>query len=259
MLLASAREALGGRFVGMALFGSLSSGDFDPRTSDIDVLVITDGPLPRETIEALRAMHTRIDTSPTGQAFRLDACYIPRADLRRFEPDAGPYPEWGEEGFRLFHPGGDWIIQRRILRERGVVVTGPPLRDMIDPVSPDDLRWGVADVLQGWWAGQAENPDWLRERTVLQVFAVQTMCRALYTLRLGDIVSKPAAIRWGMAALDPPWSALAAQASTWQEGMPFAALAETLAMVRYTVERSRAFKPIHDKPIYTVGGAVDLE
>ena len=238
VLLANIWDVLGEEFVGMYLYGSLSSGDFDPYTSDIDFLVVTEGLLPDETVEALGAMHARVTPGPQAGVRDLEGCYIPRAEMRRYDPGGAPYPIFHEGQTTLGRHGSDWMIQCHILREHGVVVAGPSPREMIDPVSPDDLRRGATDVLQGWWVEQADHPDWLREKTVLQVFTVQTMCRALYTLRHGDILSKPAAIRWGMAALDPPWSALASQASTWKEGMPFAPLDETLAFIRYAVGKS---------------------
>lgn len=245
LLRANIEESIGEPLVGMYLCGSLALGDYDPETSDIDWIAVTRGSLDERQIEALAAMHTRLARGPLGRPHFMDGCYLPRADLRRFQPDAGPFPSWSDEGFRLFIPGGDWIIQRHIMLRYPVIVAGPLPRDLIDTVTPDDLRWGVSDVLQGWWAGQIERPEWIEQRTVLQVFTVQTMCRALYTLEQGDVCSKPAALRWAMTALPDPWRALAAEASRWKEGMSFAPLAETLALVRYAVERSRAFRLIN--------------
>ncbi|HXD09520.1 MAG TPA: nucleotidyltransferase domain-containing protein, partial [Anaerolineales bacterium] len=39
LLLTNAKEILEDQFVGMYLYGSLSSGDFNPETSDIDFLL----------------------------------------------------------------------------------------------------------------------------------------------------------------------------------------------------------------------------
>jgi hypothetical protein len=39
--------------------------------------------------------------------------------------------------------------------------------------------------------------------------------------------------------------------------MPFAPLEETRALIRYTVEASRAFRLIHAEAKYNVAGAVD--
>lgn len=257
-LLAEIESALGQPLTGMYLYGSLALGGYDPASSDIDFWAVTQDALSKSQFDALGAMHARLAASgPLSKPHQLEGCYMPRADLRRFAPDSGPYPAWGEEGFHLFIPGGDWILQRHILREHPVIVSGPPPRDLIDPVSPDDLRWGVSDVLQGWWISEVDNPILIGRATVMRVFAVQTMCRALYTLEQGDVISKPAALRWAIDTLPDPWRALAAQASRWREGMPFASLAETLALVRHTVERSRAFRVLHTEPKYNLGGIPD--
>ncbi len=63
LLLAEVRALLGEELVGMYLFGSLSQGDFDPGSSDIDFVVATAGELPDETLAALAAMHARIAAS----------------------------------------------------------------------------------------------------------------------------------------------------------------------------------------------------
>jgi len=60
LLLASAQSVLGDHFVGLYLYGSLASGDFNPQTSDIDFLVVTDAHLSDELVRALEALHVRL-------------------------------------------------------------------------------------------------------------------------------------------------------------------------------------------------------
>ena len=60
LLLTSVQEILGNQLVGMYLYGSLSSGDFNPETSDIDFLVVTTSTLSDKAIAELRSMHQRI-------------------------------------------------------------------------------------------------------------------------------------------------------------------------------------------------------
>ncbi len=60
LLLSNVRSILGSRFIGLYLYGSLASGHFDPETSDIDFLAVTEGELPDEMLPVLEAMHARL-------------------------------------------------------------------------------------------------------------------------------------------------------------------------------------------------------
>jgi len=73
----------------------------------------------------------------------------------------------------------------------------------------------------------------------LHSYAVLTMCRALYTLQHGAVVSKPVAARWAQAALGERWAALIERASAWRPGAQSDHLDETLDFIRYTLERGQ--------------------
>lgn len=206
LLLSRAKETLGEQFVGMYLYGSLSSGDFNPGTSDIDFLVVTDHALSQEKISGLEAMHRRIWETGRKWAKKLEGAYVPRELIRRHDPDGAACPTVNEGQFYVARLGSDWIIQRHVLRENGVAVAGPGPKTLIDAVSPDDIRNSVRGVLQEWWFPMLEDPAWLREHgREYHAFAVLTMCRALHALEHGTIVSKPAAARWARDALDERW------------------------------------------------------
>ena len=229
---------LGNQFMGLYLYGSLASGDFDPQRSDIDFLVLTADLLPANLISALEAMHIRLWRSDLKWAAKLEGSYLPQAALRRYDPAMAPCPQVNEGRFTIAPQGSDWIIQRHILREHGVVITGPDLRPLIDPVGPDDLRRAVSSILHEWWAPMLIDPAWLRDGEY-QAFAVLSMCRALYTLDCGEIVSKPVAARWAQNTLDEHWTTLIEQAVVWHHAMPWNYLNETLDLIRYTLEREQ--------------------
>jgi hypothetical protein len=236
-LLAGVRTILGHDFVGLYLYGSLSSGDFDPLRSDVDFVVVTTDQLPAELISALEEMHKQLTASGLKWALKLEGTYIPQSALRRYDPKAAPCPCLNEGRFYMAQHGSDWSIQRHVLREWGVVVAGPPIRPLIDPVQPDDLRQGVRGVLHGWWAALLNDPTWLRDGEY-QAFAVLTMCRALYTFRHGTIASKPASARWALTTLDRKWTPLIEWAINWRHADQSERLSETLDFIRYTLERS---------------------
>jgi hypothetical protein len=219
-LLSGVQGVLGDCFVGLYLYGSLVGGDFCSQRSDIDFVVATAGELPNEVVAALEAMHARIANSGLKWAAKLEGAYVPLDTLRRHDPSGPPCPCINEGRFYLAALGSDWVIQRYTLREQGVVVEGPDPRSLIDPVQPDDLRWAVIGFLREWWAPMLQDPDPRLQGSEYQAYAVLTMCRALYTLRRGTVVSKMAAARWAQEALGEPWEGLIEQALTWRRDAP---------------------------------------
>ena len=237
LLLSEARAILGAEFVGLYLYGSLSLGDFTPGSSDIDFLLVTREALSPPVQEALAALHARLAVSESPYARKLEGWYFPRAALRRDDP-AVRVPTIGADWpFGLGKPSAVWIIERWIVRERGITVVGPPPDTLIEPVSSEALRAAVRALLHDFWVRQLDGPDWLRPRDY-QAFAILTMCRALHTLATGTIVSKPAAATWATAHLDPRWSPLIARALRWRHDTGPGEMDEMLAFVRWTVERA---------------------
>jgi len=161
-LLAAIQAILGNYFVGLYLYGSLASGDFDPQRSDIDFVVVTTTQLPAELISSLEEMHRQLAASGLKWVAKLEGTYIPQNALCRFDPAAAPCPCLNEGRFYLARHESDWIMQRSILREQGVIVAGPPVRPMIDPVQPDDIRQGVRGILREWWTPLLNDPAWTR-------------------------------------------------------------------------------------------------
>jgi hypothetical protein len=234
-VLAGARGVLRERFVGMYLHGSLATGDFNHATSDIDFVVVTDDELPDAVVAALGEMHVRLASSNEPWAAHLEGSYIPRAAMRRYIAEAAHHPRLPiGEPFSVAHHHADWVIERHVLREQGIVLAGPEPRTFIDPVTKSQLREAVVEIVTGFWAQQLVADDFLRPREY-QAFAVLTMCRALYTLACGEMVSKPAAARWAISSLEAPWPAVIARALAWPNGVQSDGLDETRALIRYTL------------------------
>lgn len=201
-LLTEVRNVLGNDFVGLYLYGSLSSGDFDLGSSDIDFLVVTRTKLSAEQLAALARMHGRIKDSKAKFADQLEGSYIPVADVRRYDPEHSQQPSIGVDwDFGINAHGWNWVLERAIIRESGKALAGPSPTDLIDPVSPEDLKVAVQHQLYDFWANIG-HPDWL-DVAAYQAFSILTMCRALHTLNTGTLTSKPKAAMWAMSALGP--------------------------------------------------------
>jgi predicted nucleotidyltransferase len=246
-LLTGVKEILLDQFVGLYLFGSLANGDFD-LASDIDVLIVTESKISAGTFAALRAMHKRMAEIDSPWAIQLEVSYIPRAALRRFDPAdiCHPHLDRGnDEELHLMDHASDWIIQRYILRERGIVIAGPDPKSLIDPISPNDLRQAVVDVLPLWFNPILEDPTQIHKRGY-QSFFVLSICRVFYTLKFGEIVSKKFAMEWAKENLGERWQPLIERAWIGRQNPGWDAGPEdingTLEMMRYTLEHTKAME-----------------
>jgi predicted nucleotidyltransferase len=206
LLLTNVKEILRDQFVGMYLYGSLSSGDFDPDSSDIDFLVVTTDDLSETTVSNIEAMHRHTWSNNDKRAGKLEGAYVPENLIRVHDPHGRECPTVNEGKFYRDRLGSDWIIQRHVVREFGVIVEGPDPKIFIDFVSPEDIRNAVKGILREWWFPMLENDAWLRENSRgYHSYAILSMCRAMHALEHGTIVSKPVAAKWAQAKLGERW------------------------------------------------------
>jgi hypothetical protein len=235
---------LGNHFQGMYVVGSLALGDFDPKHSDIDFVVVTDIHIDDEVFHKLQTMQSDFADSDSSCATKIEAVYIPQNALRSPVTTSEQYPQL-EKGTAFFKaPLEDgWVFQLYTLREYALIVAGSDLRTLIDPIDAQAMRPAVA-VIAGQWLKQAHHdPEWLmwvRQRGN-QVFVIQTLCRMLYSLSTGDVASKPCAAQWGQTELEK-WSTLIADSLARQyenEEIAQSELDDTIAFIQYTVEQSQ--------------------
>jgi predicted nucleotidyltransferase len=255
-LLTIVQSILGNHFIGMYLFGSLATGDFD-QDSDVDYVVVTDDVLSNELVLALQDMHVRIATIDSWCATQLEGSYVPQGALRQYDPvhalhlhiDRGK----GEQLKKMQLDSallsrawwGGWVLLRDSLREKGITLAGPAPLTLIDPVSPEELRQAALAILQGWAAQILDTPTEIDSRGY-QSYTALTLCRILYTLQHGSVASKPVAARWTQETLDPRWIPLIERAWVGRQNGGLKAephdVNETLNFIRYTLERSQQFE-----------------
>jgi hypothetical protein len=238
LMLSKVQAILGEQFVGFYLYGSLSLGDFDPASSDIDFLVATTEDLSEEVCECLQEMHASITASGLPYATKLEGSYIPCAALRRYDPNNARHPTIGVDWpFQRGEHGNNWIIELHIVREHGIVVWGSAPQMLIDPVSLQEIQAAVCAHLKNQWQTLIEDLEWLRPRDY-QAFAVLTLCRALYTLQHGMVSSKPQAAAWAQEAY-PGWKPIIERSLLWREQHEKDDLTETLAFLREALVLAR--------------------
>jgi hypothetical protein len=205
--------ALGDQLIGLYLFGSLTGPDFDMQ-SDVDVLAVTKNELTEENFSNLSAMHNRLAALPIWCANQLEISYIPLDAVRMHNPANSVHPHLDRglgKHLEMVQHHEDWIVQRYVLRQRGITLMGPDPKSLIEPVSIKDLQQASASLLNIWLAGFVEDASPV-QTVGYQSYLVLTVCRVLYTLVEGDVVSKRAAVEWAKNALDHCWTPLVERA-----------------------------------------------
>lgn len=201
-LVDGAENALGENFCGAYLQGSFAIGDADEH-SDVDFTVVTKDEVTPEQQAELRALHQRLYAMPTPWAQHLEGSYVPRKVLVRPDPARRPllYLDNGATEFVLDNHDNTAVV-RWSLREHGVVLAGPDPHDLIDPISPDELREDVRWALDNW-AEYLRSLDSISRRGL--AVAVLSHCRIAHTLACGRVTSKRVAGEWALRHLDREW------------------------------------------------------
>jgi hypothetical protein len=124
-LLAGSRALLGDDLFGMYLSGSLASGDFDAETSDIDFVVMTRAD-PRAMQAEFATLNRQLQACGSPWAAKLEGSFLPRHVFEDFNPACTTFPTICMGGwYRLRHKRIEHALQRFMLREHGIALTGP--------------------------------------------------------------------------------------------------------------------------------------
>jgi hypothetical protein len=202
----------GSSLVGLYLFGSIATGDFEPEVSDLDVLaVLADGPRGRLAAR-LRRMHTDLARAHPAWDDRIEVIYISAHGLAtcRTNPITIAVTSPGEP-FHVVEAGRDWILNWHPAREHGLRLLGPPIHALIPPIPTAEYLEEVRRSLVGFTSRIPDDapPGW-------QAYAILTMCRGLFALRFGERRSKRAAAAWAQQEF-PKWADLIDRALAWRQ------------------------------------------
>ena len=238
-LLAQMQQVLGAKLVGLYLFGSLATGDFDPRSSDIDLLAAISSDLDEQEFSKLHAMQNTLVAERPQWHDRIEIAYLSLTALKTFRTQSSQIAIISPgEPFHLKEAGIEWLMNWYMVREVGQSLYGPAPATLIDPIAKAEFVQAIRTHALAWtkYIQEAE-----RQQRKAQAYAILTLCRALYTSTHGEQVSKLRAARWAAEQL-PQWAALIQNALVWRatddEAVDHAAtLPQTIAFVHFVIAR----------------------
>lgn len=214
----AAASVLGSRLVGAYLHGSAVLGGFDARRSDVDVLVVCDGPVPpaqrTATAGALGQQQLPCParglelSMVTAQAARhVTAAPAFELHMTTAPDDAKVIDGHGRAG------DADLVLHFAVCRSTGRLLgPGPPAAEVFGPVPDGLVRTQLAAELR-WGAGHAPGE-----------YAVLNACRAWRFATDGALVSKVDGGRWAIPRVRGPDRELIRVALDRQRCLPAAGL-----------------------------------
>jgi predicted nucleotidyltransferase len=204
-------SVLGENLIGLYLYGSCITGDFDENVSDIDLLAVLHDDLREDQLGALALRHDAIKRRHAQWDDRVEVVYISGRGLANFRDRPSPAAVISPgEPFHAIEAGDDWLITWYPARLNGVPLIGPPADEVIPPISRDEYVESVRKHMRSFPSRVAGTPA-----LSSLAYAILTMCRGLYTVEHGEQVSKLKAAAWAERRL-PEWSGLIRNALLWR-------------------------------------------
>jgi predicted nucleotidyltransferase len=214
-LVTAMRKVLGTRLTAVYLFGSATTGAFEPGISDVDTLaVLTSDPTDAD-VSALAAMHEDlVQEAPTWRD-RIEVNYVSATALAGFRRHPWPAVRISPgEPLHRIDIDRRWVLDWYALRATGVALFGPPPDEVVPRISRGEFVQAVREQVQEWpgrISGDS-SPGGL-------AYAVLTLCRALCACSTGAYLSKKEAARWASHHL-PEFRDVIEGAVAWRYGGP---------------------------------------
>ena len=207
-LVTSIQSILGENFCGAYLQGSFAFGEADVH-SDVDFVIVTHDAVSEEQLAGLQYMHRRLHARDVPWARHLEGSYIPEGPLRRVDPCRSLFPFLDNGASELVSDSHcDTAVVRWLLREHGVVLAGPDPMQLVDPVSPADLRSEALALMPEYAAWALECAETGGMSRWQQPYLVLTFCRMLHTANSGTVASKRKSGEWALGTLAAEWAGL---------------------------------------------------
>jgi hypothetical protein len=184
-LLDDLRASLGPGLVGAYLYGSAVSGGFDPKLSDVDLVVVTEGSSDDIEFAVYDGIITRLAAREPGWADRLEITFVGRDTLANFR-SGGPLVEISHDiPLGRLTTADDWLETWFLVRDADTPLLGPSPRELIPPITFGEFIRGAALDVDRLVDKSRDDP---RDGSV--AYRLLTLCRILRSVESGAICSK---------------------------------------------------------------------
>jgi hypothetical protein len=210
-LVSRLRKVLKERLLAVYLFGSATTGTFEPEISDMDTVAVLEGDPTEDDVSTLSSMHDQLAHQAPAWNDRIEVDYLSARALAEFRshPWRAARISPGEP-FHRIEIDRRWVLDWYQVQTSGITLFGPPPGEFIPEIAQAEFVAAVRDQLRDW--PERISRDFTPGRIA---YAVLTLCRALRACTIGDYVSKKEAALWTANEL-PQFRALIEDAVAWR-------------------------------------------
>jgi predicted nucleotidyltransferase len=217
------QAALTDNLTGIYLHGSLAMGCFNPASSDIDMLIVTETPL---TPQQQRSM-AQITLDNSGKPVEFEMSSIARTYLQEWEHpcryDFHFSEDWRDKVTAKLANGDaeTWDVPQgrdddlaahvTVTYHRGVVLYGQPIKDVIPNIPSAHYQDSIVGDFY-----------WLLKRDLhYRPYGILNMCRVLQFLKTGVVSSKAEGGAWALANIPENYHAvIVAALANYRDNVP---------------------------------------
>lgn len=232
-LLEILKENIGGIY----LTGSLSYGDFNENSSDIDLAVFLKKAVSSNELNQVKKFHVQLEKDNEKLAKRLECSYTPLEMLSNILPPVKPRPWYcGFESYLYEEApyGNEWIINNYLLYHHAIPLFGPDIKEWIQPIDILEVQKACIRDLFVEWEPKISNLSYLND-SHNQSYLILNLCRILYTVLNNATGSKRISADWVKREFGLPWKSLIELAQGWQYGMKMEEHDRTIEFSKFTV------------------------
>lgn len=225
---------LGDNLVGLYLTGSLSYSDFNPESSDIDLVVVLKKPFTQEVIESIKKLHLQIGNENKKWEKRLECSYVSVDMLHNILPPELLRPYFGEGTFYPEAPyGSEWLINNYLLFHHGMALIGPEFKTLVKPIDIVDVQEACVRDLFKEWEPKINDSEYLNN-SHYQSYVVLNVCRILYTVMSDAVATKKVSAAWVKNEFKQ-WKNLIETAEKWRYGVEMKLEDETRKFIKFVI------------------------
>lgn len=234
-------KIFGKNLIGFYLFGSLTYGDFNPQSSDIDLVAILKKPTSAKELKLTRQFHLQVEKANKKWSKRIECSYVPVDMFTNILPPKAPRPYFGEG---ILYPkapyGNEWLINNYLLYQHGVSLIGPDFKTLIKPINIRDVQKTCIRDLFEEWQPKITDANYLNNNHY-QSYLVLNLCRILYTVRCNAVASKTISTSWAKKEFKQ-WRDLIQTAQNWHYGKKMNLKTETIEFIKFVINQVNGLK-----------------